>query len=141
MASPKVIVADTRYVTCAKATDMTSNVISTHGREMGSAEAADVASTEATHVATSEAAHMASASAEAATPVASAAATAGLRIRNNKAAGKQRSCQDHHHSSSHDILLLDWRTVRQRHRRWHRQQGKRQRRDALEVGMHVWRLH
>jgi hypothetical protein len=113
MASPKVIVADTRDVSCAKATDATSNVIPAHCPEMGSAEAADVASIEATHVAT----------AEATTPVASAAATttASLRISGNKAACKQCSCQDHHHSSFHDILLLGWRFVRRRHRPWHRQ--------------------
>src|SRR5262249_18420825 len=138
-------------VTCAKATDVTSNVLPAHSSEVGPAKAADVGPAQTTdvghaktaHVSSAKAtAHMASATAKAATTVASAAATpAGLRSSANKASGKQRSCQDHQHSSSHDILLLGWRTVRHRHGRWHRQQGKRQRRDALEVGMRVWRLH
>jgi hypothetical protein len=102
-----MIVADARDVTHAKAADVAANVIPAYSSDVGSAKAADVASAEAAHVTSAKAAaHMASASAKAATAVASASATtAGLRISGNKAAGKQRRCQDHH-QSSHDILLL-----------------------------------
>jgi hypothetical protein len=84
-----------------------------------SAKASHVASSEAAHVATAtEAAHVATAAkaahvASAATTVSSAAA-AGLRPSGKKAAGKHRACQNHHHSSFHDILLFDKRNFRHR---------------------------
>jgi hypothetical protein len=82
--------ADMRQVACVKATDPTIT------------KACDATTAEATHVAAAEAAHMAAAKA---THVASsAAAAAGLRTRGQKAAGKHCACQNHHHSSSHDIL-------------------------------------
>lgn len=116
MAPSKVIVAHARDVVRAKGTDMTSDVVpadcsdvcSTDATHVSSAEAVHVRSAEAAHVGSTEAtAHMA-ASAEATTTVASASAasaTAGLRIRRNQTTGKQRGCQNHHHSSFHDILL------------------------------------
>jgi hypothetical protein len=88
-------------------------VISVHARHVASAETAyatsaeatDVTSAEATDVASAKAAHMASATTTSMS-TAAAAATAGLCIRGKKAAGKHRACQDHHYSSSHDILLF-----------------------------------
>jgi hypothetical protein len=40
-----------------------------------------------------------------ATTVSSATTAAGLRVGSNKAGGKHCTCQDHQHSSLHDILL------------------------------------
>jgi hypothetical protein len=114
-----------------------------------SAKASHVASSEASHVASAEAAHVAAATkathvASATTAVSSApAAAAGLRPSGKKAAGKHRACQNHHHSSSHDILLLDGRSFRH----WALsdarmyEEGKRQRRDGLKMGMLVFRLY
>jgi hypothetical protein len=85
--------------------------------DMGSAKTTDATFTEATHVTSAKAAHVASAKAAhmAATKTAatmSAAATAsGLRTRGNKAAGKQRGCQNHHPSSFHDLSPLQWAAV------------------------------
>jgi hypothetical protein len=74
-------VAGVRQVACAKATDPSI----TKAADATTAEATDVTTTEATtHVA--------------------ASAAAGLCTRGEKAAGKHRACQNHHHSSSHDIL-------------------------------------
>jgi hypothetical protein len=63
---------------------------------------------EATHVSSTEAAHVASAEAATTVPSAATPAAAGLRTRGKKAAGKHCACQNHHHSSSHDILHLRW---------------------------------
>jgi hypothetical protein len=113
-----------------------------HARHVASAKAADVASAKATDVASAKAAHVTSAKAAAhvasaaTTTVPSATAAAGLRISGNKAAGKQCTCQDHRHSSSHDIFLLGWaevsaaghcQTVARA------QEGKCQRRDGLKM--------
>jgi len=115
--SAKVIVVHVGHVIGAKATDVAS------------AETSDVTSTKTAHVASAKATH--------ATHVASAAAR--LCTRGHKAAGKQCACQNHHRSSSHNILLLDGRTFR------HRalsdvgafQQSKRQRRDGLDMGIAI----
>jgi hypothetical protein len=80
-------------------------MISAHARHVTSAEASDVTSAEATHVTSAKAAHVASATT---THVSTATATAGLCISGKKAAGKHGTCQNHHHSSCHDILLLGW---------------------------------
>jgi hypothetical protein len=106
MASSKVIVAHARDVVRAKGTDMTSDVVPADCSDVCSTDATHAGAAEVSHVGSPEAtAHMA-ASAEATTTVASAsAATAGLRIRRNQTAGKQCSCQNHHHSSFHDTLL------------------------------------
>jgi len=109
----------------AAANEMTSSIaeaISVHAGDAASAEtahvtaaeAADATSAKATHVTSAEATHMASTTAThvttaTATSMASATATAGLRVSGKKAAGKHCACQNHHHSSSHDILLWDGR--------------------------------
>jgi hypothetical protein len=92
-----------------------AKVLSAHPGHVAAAKTADAASAEAAHVASAKAAHVASAKAaaevaSATTTVSSAAATAtaGLGISGKKAAGKHGACQNHHHSSSHDILLLEW---------------------------------
>jgi hypothetical protein len=82
----------------------TTDVGSAEATDVGSAEAADVTSAEATHVTSAEAAHVAAT--KAATMTAAAATAAGLRTRGNKAAGKQRSCQNHHPSSFHDLFSI-----------------------------------
>jgi hypothetical protein len=75
------------------------------------AEATDVASAKASHASAGKASHVASA---AATTVSSATAatTARLRTRGEKAAGKQRTCQNRHRSCSHDILHWNGRALR-----------------------------
>jgi hypothetical protein len=91
-----------RHRTCAKATDATS------AKTSNATAATHVTSAKATHVTAAKAApHVASAKP---TTVSSAAATtaAGLCTRCKKAAGKHRACQNHHHSSSHDILHWGW---------------------------------
>lgn len=92
----KVILAHARDVTSAKAF------------HAASAETAHATSAEAADVTPTKAAHMASATT---TSVSSAAAatTAGLCTSGKKAAGKHCACQDHHYSSSHDVLLWDGR--------------------------------
>jgi hypothetical protein len=89
-----VIAANSSDVTTAKSTHVTS------------AKAAHVASAKATHVASAKATHVASASAS--------ASAAGLCTRGNKATGKQCTRQNHHRSSSHNILHLVGRTFRHR---------------------------
>jgi hypothetical protein len=112
---------------------------------MVSAHATNVTSAKATHMtAAKAAAHVASAkAAHAATTVSSAAtATAGLSTRGKKAAGKHRACQNHHHSSSHDILHWDGRTYRLRSLPDAGVlESKRQCRDGLEMGMRICRLY
>jgi hypothetical protein len=69
---------------------------------MASTKTSNTTAAKATHVATTKlAAHMAAA----ATTVSSAASAACLGTGGKKAAGQYRACQNHHHSSSHDILL------------------------------------
>jgi hypothetical protein len=91
-------VVQARHMIGAKAIDAisteTADATSVKAADMTSTEAADVASTKTTHTAT-----MSSAS----TPSA-----AGLCSCGKKAAGKHCACQNHHHSSSHDILHLRW---------------------------------
>ena len=96
-------VADVRDATCAQAADA-AGAKATHA----TAEAAHVTSAKAT-------AHMASAKA-AATPMATTASAtaAGLGTSSQQASGEHCARQNHHHSSSHDILLWDGRTVRHR---------------------------
>jgi hypothetical protein len=89
-APSKALVANMRHVACPKATDPTT----AKAGDATAAEATDVATAEATHVTAAKATHVAS----------SSAAAAGLCTRGEKAAGKHRACQNHRHSSSHDIL-------------------------------------
>jgi hypothetical protein len=100
--SAEVIMVQARYVIATRATD----VISTKTSNATAVKAAHVTSTKATHVGPAEAAHVAAAKAAHTTtmPSTPSAATAGLCTRGKKAAGKHCTCQNHHHSSSHDIL-------------------------------------
>jgi hypothetical protein len=113
----EVIAAQVRYVICAKA----SNAAAVNAGHVISAKATDVIATKAPHVTAVEAAdvtsaktttNMAAAKASHATTM-SAATTAAARLRScgNKAAGKYSACQNHHHSSSHDILHLRWADI------------------------------
>jgi hypothetical protein len=106
-----MISAHARHVTSAKASDVTS----AEATDVTSTEATDVTSAKAAHVASATTAHVASATT---TSVSSATATstAGLGITGKKAAGKHCTCQNHHHSSSHDILL--WNGATGLVRRW-----------------------
>jgi hypothetical protein len=135
--SAEVIVVQARHVIGAKAAD----VISTKTSNAIAVKAAHVTSTEATHVAPAEAAaHMASA--ESATTVSSASAAAtGLCICGKKAAGKHCACQNHHHSSSHDILHLRWADFPPSDQALAISARSSQRRDGLGMGMPVRRLH
>jgi hypothetical protein len=113
------------HATSAKATDMaaakTSHVI-TANTYVASAKTTHVTATaETTHVTTTttKTTHMAAAKAAAhvaATTTAPATASAGLSTRGKQAAGEHRACQNHHHSSSHDLLHWDGRTFR--HKAW-----------------------
>jgi hypothetical protein len=93
-----VLVPDMRHATGAKAADASSE-----STDVSAAEAPDVASAKAPHVAS-------------ATPAMSttAATAPGLCARGKQAAGKHCACQNHHHSSSHDILHLNGRIFRLR---------------------------
>jgi septal ring-binding cell division protein DamX len=124
-------VASVRHVTRAKAT----NVACAKTSDATPAEAADVASAKAANVAAT-AAHMAAAT----TTVSSATAAAGLRSRGKKAAGKHRTCQNHHHSSSHYTLHWDGRTSAACWT-WARLRKGNQRRDRVEMGFLACRLH
>jgi hypothetical protein len=95
----KVIAVHARHVTSAETAHATS------------AEAADVTSAEAAHMASAKAAHMASAATTTSMSSATSTATSGLCISGKKAAGKHRACQNHHYSSSHNILLWDGRDL------------------------------
>jgi hypothetical protein len=77
---------------------------------MGSAKSADATSAHATHVASAKApSNVASATttvtSATTTVAATATATAGFCAGRSETAGKQGSCQNHHQSSSHHILL------------------------------------
>jgi hypothetical protein len=95
-------VAEVRQMAFAKATD----VISTKTPNATAAKATHVTSTKATHVASAKAAHAP------ATVSSATAPAAGFCTRGKKAACKQGACQNHHHSSSHDILHRDGRNFR-----------------------------
>jgi hypothetical protein len=84
-----VVSAETSDATNAQATDMTAANVTHTGTDVTSAKAAHTA-----------------------TKVSSAATAApGLCARGKKAAGKHCACQNHHRSSSHDILHLIGRIV------------------------------
>jgi hypothetical protein len=104
-ANAKVIPAEASDVTSADATDVTSAKTS----DVTSAEAADVATTKATDVTSAEAAHVAAT--KATTVPAATTTAAGFCTGGNKAAGKQRTCQYHYQSSSHDISPLGWADI------------------------------
>jgi hypothetical protein len=97
-------------VRSAESADVGStDVGSTEATDVGSAEATHVTSAEATHLTSAKAAHVAAT--KAATMTAATTAAAGLRTCGNKAAGEQRSCQNHHPSSFHDLSPLEWAGV------------------------------
>jgi hypothetical protein len=86
--------------------------------DASSAEATDVASAEATHVTSAEASSTEAAHVAATATMSAAATTAsGLRTRGNKAAGKQRRCQNRHPSSLHDHSPLKCAGVPPQHLR------------------------
>jgi hypothetical protein len=119
------------HVISAKATD----VIATKAPNPIAVEAADVTSAKTTtHVAAAKASH--------ATAM-SSASTARLRARGDKAAGKYCACQNHHHSSSHDILHLRWADIPPQVQSdvGAFSPGESQRRDRLEMGMLLCRPH
>jgi hypothetical protein len=131
-----MLMADMRYMSSAKATDMVA--------AKAAANATDVTSTEAAaEVTTTEAAAHVTAT-KAATHVAAAATSAAacLCTGGEKAAGHNSGCQDLHYSSSHETLLhetllCDGRG--RRHRVWSdagmSELGNYQRHDRQEVGM------
>jgi hypothetical protein len=100
-----VLVADMRQLACAKPAD----AISTKTSNAAAAKTTHVTSAKATHMSSAKAAAHAPATVSAAAP-----AVAGLCTRGKKAPGKNCACQNHHHSSSHDILHWDGRTFRHR---------------------------
>jgi hypothetical protein len=120
-----------------------------------SGEATDVAPTKSAHVTSAEAtahvtsakttAHVAAAAKAAAAAMAATtttAAAAGFGTGSKQAAGEYGTRQNHHHSSSHDILLWDGRTVRRRSFQTPTfSKGKRQRRDGVKMAMQMPRLH
>jgi hypothetical protein len=129
----KVISANTRHATA-------SDVTSTEAAHVAFTKASDVTSAEAAHVASAKAAtHVASATAA----VSTATAAAGLCTAGKQAAGKHRACQNHHHSSSHDILHSDRRTLRHRPGQTLECPRKENATVAmnLEVGMLIFRLY
>src|SRR6267142_6329159 len=133
-------VTDVRDATCAQAADAAC-VKAGHA----SPEAAHVAPAKAAHVPSAKAtAHMASAKA-AATAMATTtttAAAAGLGTSRQQASGEHCARQNHHYSSSHDILLWDGRTIRHRSSQTSgTSEGKRQRRDGVKMGMLTPRLY
>jgi hypothetical protein len=90
-----------------------SHVTSAKAAHVASAKASNATAVKATDVTTAKATHVAAAEATHATTMSSTTTTAaaGLCARGNKAAGKYCACQNHHHSSSHDILHLRWADI------------------------------
>jgi len=88
-------------------------------------------STKANNVASAKAAHMAATT-----------AASGLCPRGKKAPGQHCACQDRNHSSSHDILHFDGRTLRRRSLLdlGASQRSERQSRDRMEMRVHRRRL-
>jgi hypothetical protein len=140
MASTHVIVINIGHATRAKATDVifakTPDVIAAKAGRATPTETAHLTSTQATDVTSAEATHTAT------MPSTPSATAACLCTRGKKAAGKHCACQNHHYSSSHDILHLRWADVLPG---WSdigaSQRGKRQRRDEAEMGLPMCRLN
>ena len=138
----KVLMADMRHMSSAKATDMAAAKTAAKATDVTSTEAATKA---AAHVTAAEAAAHVTAT-KAATHMAPTATTAAacLCTGGKKAAGQYRGCQNHHYSSSHETLMklsfamggLSATLVR----RWHVRVRGRQRHDRPEVGMPTRRL-
>jgi hypothetical protein len=125
----KVPLVDMRHATRVKTVDVIS------------AETSDATDAQATHVTAADVTHTgtdvtSAKAANAATTVSSATTAApGLCARGKKAAGKHCACQNHHHSSFHDILHLVGRIAPPQDlvRYWRVQQSGRQRRDTMEM--------
>jgi hypothetical protein len=102
----------------------TSDMTHTRTTDAGAAKCPRVTSVEATHVGTAEATHVTSAKAATMSAATSTAATsaAGLGTSCKEAAGKQRSCQNHHPSSFHDLFSIGMggRSARDFAKRWRR---------------------
>jgi hypothetical protein len=110
-----VVIASTGEAvpSAAKAADV-RNATGTKATESAGAEATHVASTKAAYVTPAKAAaHVTSAKAAAAM-TAAATTAAGLGTSSHQAAGEHCARQDHHHSSSHDILRWNGRTIHHR---------------------------
>jgi hypothetical protein len=144
----EVIVTKVRYVIAAKAADVigakASNAAAANATDVISAKAPNTTAAKPTHVTSAKPTHVAAAKASHTSAMSSAAAAAArLCAGGNKAAGKYCACQNHHHSSSHDILHLRWADIPPQVQSdvgtflW----GKSQRRDRLEIGMPICRLH
>jgi hypothetical protein len=98
----KVSCVNMRHAPCVRAADVAS------------AKTSDATAAQATHVAAADVTHTGTdvtSAAHTATTVSPTAAAPGLCARGNKAAGKHCACQNHHRSSSHDILHLIGRIV------------------------------
>jgi hypothetical protein len=129
----------------------TAEVLSAHACHVTAAQSPDAASAEATEMASAKAAaHVASTkttahvtSATTTMSTAAAAAAACLGISGKKAAGKHGACQNHHHSSSHDFLLLGWAgpSATESRQPVACAKGKHQRRDGVEMEMIVCPLY
>jgi hypothetical protein len=134
----KVISVHAGDVTSAETADATS----AEAADAASTEATHVTSTEATHVTSAKAAHVAS-TATTSMSTATATATAGLCVSGKKAAGKHCTCQNHHHSSSHNTLL--WVGGTFRHRALSdagvSEEDKYRRRDGLKMRILICRCH
>jgi hypothetical protein len=137
-----VITADAGDVSSAQATDASS----AETTDVTAAKPTDVTAAKATDVTTAKAAHVTAAKTTATTVAAATAATAaaGLCTGGNKAAGKQRSCQNHHQSSSHDISPFEWADIPPQDLQQmsvRLQRDRRRRRDGLEMGILACRLY
>jgi hypothetical protein len=139
--SAEVIAAEVRYVIAAKA----SNAAAANATDVISAKAPNATPAKPTHVTSAKPTHVAAAKASHTTTMSSTATAAAARLcaRGNKAAGKYCACQNHHHSSSHDILHLRWADIPPQVQSdvGTFPRGKSQRRDRLEIGMPICRLH
>jgi hypothetical protein len=127
----KVLSADMRHSSCPDAVD----VVSAETSDASNAQATHVTSTNVAHVASVKGTHAATTVASAKPTHTASPATPGLCSRGNKAAGQHCGCQNHHHSSSHDILHLVGRVCSATGivRHWRDQLSGRQRLDAIEM--------
>jgi hypothetical protein len=134
----KVSCVDVRHATSA---DAAVDVVS--------AETSDATDAQATHTSAANVAHAgtdvtSAKAAHTATKVSSSSAAApSLCARGKKAAGKHCACQNHHRSSSHDILHLIGRIIPSQDlvRHWRVQFSERQRCDTMEMRMLSWLLN
>jgi hypothetical protein len=125
----KAVVPDVCHATCGSSADVACAKAGHTCTNAGHACA------KATYVTGAKAAHVASAK-TAAMAAASTATATGLCVGSKQAAGERHARQNHHHSSSHDILLWDGRTVRRMSIQTPAlSRAKRRRRDGVKMGM------